>query len=202
MIGTAQPSGDALDVRLSATGEPLIKPDACALINDQEITAMLPGASNITREPRRITYLPHLETGPNGLPSIGSSEDLPRGGCVTQFDLPGGYYAVGWIRVYVPAISTPEAIAQYYADRKQYDATYSTNLGIEDLGRIWGAEECYVDDIDGVNCRLGHVFFEASTATNAWRIGQDDYEDSAMRDRSWRDRVLPLMVTTLVAKMS
>lgn len=166
-------------------------PDACTLLSDDEITAILPQATEVKREPQKITLwsMPRVEA--DGTVTPGVNMELPAGGCQYTLTLPSEYslHGNGWLKVELPAISDEESITSYYEKEKQ---GAGGSPGYSEVGSAWGAQECYAHAAGGVadaSCRQGRFFFEIRSGS------------TGVSDEVWRDKVISQVVRTLVEQM-
>ena len=188
-FGSAQPSGQR--ITLPSASDPGLPgaqwPDACTLLSDAEVKAVLPQAEDFTREKqsltlRRIDFLK---------PENSTTEEIPAAGCDIWFRLPDDYDGRNAnIDLFVLRIAGPSVIEKEYRDdRKDKSA-------IQELGRSWGADDCYSDRISegtspNVHCRLGRYYFRVSGHGPNGRLTNQDYTD----------KVLSQVVQTLAARM-
>ncbi|QKW07528.1 hypothetical protein HUT18_15205 [Streptomyces sp. NA04227] len=209
-FGAAKPAGDRLGLTPPAGASlPLAQwPDGCKLLTDAEVTAILPQAENVEREPVKVTILnfdPLSEAAP------GTTGDVPSGGCKFTFDLPGNSGGASSATVTVTALADASLTAQKYDEDKQDD---SSEKGFKDLNSSWGAESCYL--FEGpigaeITCRQGPYVFELDGSSHAEGLAPNPGPDAkpsenlaaaAKREQVWTDKVLSQVARTVAARMS
>lgn len=176
-FGAAAPSGAAITAELPATTRNW--PDACTLLSDAEITAILPQATHLTRTPQTVQLVDE------------SVRDVAQGGCLFSFALPDLPASTGNAKISLTLSSIGEAtdVAAYYADRKRFSA--------DPVAPQWGAVECTYGKIleSSVSCHHGNFAFAVSGDSTAAGL------DGPAHFQIWRDRVTAEVVRTLVARM-
>ncbi|MFE0104945.1 hypothetical protein [Streptomyces sp. NPDC059009] len=210
----AKPAGDKLGFR-PTPGSPVTLsqwPDACKLMTDGEIRAILPQAKEFERKPVKVTILnmdPLSEAAP------GTTGDVPRGGCEFGFALPskgGDSSRNSSVSITVTAIADPAAVKKRYLEDKKGD---SKKKGFTDLGDSWGVEGCYavqnsVSDT-GADCYQGPYLFEVGGSSWADGVAPQPGADAEpaeniaavkKRARTWQTKVLAESVRTVGARMS
>ncbi|MEU4547646.1 hypothetical protein [Nonomuraea dietziae] len=201
-VGSARPAGGALGLR-AESGQYLPGdqwPDACQLLTDEELKAILPQAEEVSRRPRglNLTEIPDFLTGKGG-----GTEHIAKAGCDLGFKLPDDYDAPNSaISIMVNAIADPALAAKAYRQGKEQDDKIG---GVVELGEEWEAEECYSSQPTAgsqmrVSCHTGQYYFETWGHTGAELAGADAY--SAASSEAFRDRVLSQVVRTLVVTMA
>ncbi|MET9215507.1 MULTISPECIES: hypothetical protein [unclassified Nocardia] len=176
-FGAAAPAAVPITVTLPATVDNW--PDACAVLTDAEITAILPQATNLKRAPQTVQLLDE------------SVRNIAQGGCQFTFDLPDLPASSGNAKITVMFSSVGEesAVAAYYADTKRFTG--------DPVAPEWGATECTYGKIieSTVACHRGNFAFAVSGDSSVGGL------DSPAHFQIWRDEVTAEIVRTLVARM-
>ncbi|MFD8589068.1 hypothetical protein ACFV1B_05905 [Streptomyces sp. NPDC059637] len=199
-FGSAKPSGARLDAQPPQGGSlPVAQwPDACEVLGEEEIRAILPQAENFDRKPVKVTV---LNFNPLAEPDPGTTGDVPKGGCETGFRLPDEYESErnSSIGVVFRTVADPALVAEAYAEDRESEAEKAGRGAEEfqDLGDSLGPEGCFVKWSDQLVCHQGPYEFEVSGSSTADGVG--GYEES---DRNWREKVLTEVVRTLSARMA
>ncbi|MBF6062025.1 hypothetical protein IU500_19250 [Nocardia terpenica] len=195
-FGAAQPSGTKLSVH-APVGDYLPTaqwPNGCTLISDDELKAILPQASDFSRQERALDLT-------SGIGFKSSTEHVPSAGCYIKFRLPAKSDGTNTsVNLMVLGIGDPALVkAQLHDDLRA--ATDPTTVGT-----AWGGDECYSERFTlGVtnpkaDCAAGQFDFEVSVYSNA-----DYFERKGFHDNSGlqelHDKVLPQVVRTVTAKM-
>ncbi|CAM5301410.1 hypothetical protein SAVIM338S_00450 [Streptomyces avidinii] len=213
-FGSARPAGANLGIRPEAGSVVLLSqwPDACELVSDEEVRAILPQAKRIERKPVNVTILnmnPLVETRP------GTTGEVPRGGCEFEFALPsksGDTVTNSDFTVTVTALAEPALTTESHEDDKNSDAT---EKGFKDLAASWGAEDCYSvgEGLSSVvaHCRQGPFLFKVRGSSRAEGVSPgpakgakaaENIEAEKKRRQVWTDKVLPEVVRTVSARMA
>ncbi|MEV4064563.1 hypothetical protein [Nonomuraea dietziae] len=201
-VGSARPTGGALGLR-TEPGRYLQGdrwPDACHLLTDGELKAVLPQAEEVSRKPRglNLTEIPDFLTGKGG-----GTEHIAKAGCDLGFKLPDDYDAPNSaISIMVNAIADPALAAKAYRQGKAQDDKIG---GVVELGKEWGAKDCYSSKPTAgsqmrVSCHTGQYYFETWGHTSAELAGAE--ASSAASSETFRDKVLSQVVRTLLAKLA
>ncbi|MEU8892548.1 hypothetical protein [Streptomyces sp. NPDC048442] len=199
-FASAKPSGARLDAQPPQGGSlPLAQwPDACGVLAEEEIRAILPQAENFTREPINVTIInfnPLQESAP------GTTGDVPKGGCKTGFKLPDEYESEqnSNIRVVFKSLADPALVAEGYAKDRKYEEKDGRGdvEKFRDLGASLGPTGCFLQDSAQLVCHQGPYEFEVSGSSTADGVGE--YKES---DKNWRQKVLTEVVRTLSARMA
>ncbi|MEU8703792.1 hypothetical protein [Streptomyces sp. NPDC048565] len=161
-------------------------PDACSLVNQEEVEAILPDAKEIKQESRRISALSAKEFAADS--SWKESDSSEFGQCLYSMRLPGETYAATQFWVRIEAVADPKLIAGYQ-DR--------VAAGIKAQGAS-GADHCVITGLSegSWNCRKGPLLFTVGGQSSAVFKGV-----SAPAPFIWRDDVLPEFVRTIAAKI-
>jgi len=184
-FGAAAPSGEPIEVRVPKSGVAKARrwPNACTFLTDEEIVAILPQATEITREP-----------GPVDVQDGGTAK---RGVCDYEFTLPGDEGKRSIIRVAVAAVAAPEIVEQHFTDVATQLAQDSDKL--QEIGPQLGAQNCVVafsgTDIHNV-CHDGPLTFEVRGASFMSQV--DPSEETRL---SWANEVLAEVIKTIAAKV-
>lgn len=213
-FGSARPAGGTLGLHPEAGSVvPLSEwPDACELVSDEEVRAILPQAKRIERKPVKVTILnmnPLAEARP------GTTGDVPRGGCEFAFALPGRSGDSGSnssFTVTVTALADPALIAESHQDDKKSDGA---EKGFTDQAASWGAQDCYTvgEELSPAvaHCRQGPYLFEVGGSSRAEGVSPapgpgakaaENIEAEKKRRQVWADKVLPEVVRTVGARMA
>ncbi|MEO3782073.1 hypothetical protein ABGB12_01995 [Actinocorallia sp. B10E7] len=185
-FGAAQPSGEKLDLpsggRSGLPGEQW--PDACELVDDAELKAILPQAEKIERERQSLT-LHKVDFLGGGF----DTEEIPAAGCQIDLRLPDDYDGVNtFITFSMRQIADPSVIREEYREDRGRDRDETQSLGTS-----WGADECHAEKsgLRSVYCRLGQYYFEIRGRGPSSRITEQDFTD----------KVLSQIVQTVTARM-
>jgi hypothetical protein len=195
-VGAARPSGDPLgldparDEIVNATSWP----DACEFLSDDEITAILPQASAITREPTPVEVIDINLMGDGS-----QSGTAHAGACTYDIELPGSDVTSS-IDVETVAVAHPKLIKQHFAEEKADAEDTAGDPPVVHGGEL-GADACYstpaANTVDTYTCRSGPLMFTVWGQTFATfkDVAQDQTE------RHWQDRVLPEVIKTVAARV-
>ncbi|WP_330328719.1 hypothetical protein OHS33_02480 [Streptomyces sp. NBC_00536] len=200
-FGAAKPSG----ARLSAqpprgASVPLAQwPNACEVLGDEEVRAILPQAKDFQREPVKVTV---LNFNPMAKSDPGTTGDVPAGGCKTEFSLPAKYKGKhnSYIRIVFKAVADPALVDAAYTEDRDDEAKRAAGdtKKFRDLGNSLGAAGCYTKSLTTTMiCHQGPYQFEVGGMSTADGVGK--YPDS---DENWRAKVLTEVVRTLSARMA
>ncbi|MDG4859561.1 hypothetical protein P8605_15610 [Streptomyces sp. T-3] len=199
-FGSAKSSGDPLAAQpAQGSSLPLDQwPNACKVLSDKEIRAILPQATDFEREPVKVTI---LNFNPLSEPDPGTTGDVPAGGCEFKFGLPSEYESEhnSSVKVTFTAIADPSLVRENYTedrdDARKDAGQYKKKF--QDLGKSLGTEGCYLPDVsDGPVCHQGPYQFEVSGMSTADGVGE--YPKA---DENWSKKVLTEVVRTLSARM-
>ncbi|MFI5801287.1 hypothetical protein [Streptomyces sp. NPDC051561] len=198
-FGTAKPSGPRLDAQAPKGGAlPLAQwPDACEVLLEDEVRAILPQAKDFEREPIKVSVLnfnPLAESAP------GTTGDVPKGGCEVEFGLPAEYVSKQNSRITLvfQGLADPALVAEGYAKDRAYEVKHG-GKGPEkfrDLGASLGPKGCFTKGRAGLVCHQGPYEFEVDGSSTADGVGE--YTESP---KNWREKVLVPVVRTLSARM-
>jgi hypothetical protein len=190
-VGKATSRGTSADVPTLTDGKILPAdewPDACGLVTQQDITAILPDAEEIKQEYRPVPVLSIKEFRADS--SWKESNRSKYGECAYVMRLPGETFSAtqAWIRI--DAVADPKLIAGYFEH-----AAPGTNPG----GSVYGADKCVMAYPTDQNwtCRKGAVMFTVGGQTTATFEGQQDAAPFA-----WRDKVTPELIRAAAAKIA
>ncbi|MET9700986.1 hypothetical protein ABZY31_29300 [Streptomyces sp. NPDC006529] len=200
-FGSAKPSGARLEARPAAGRSlPIAQwPNACEVLSDEEIRAILPQAKDFERRPVKVTI---INFNPLQKSEPGTTGDVPAGGCETEFALPAKYKAKhnSKVRIVFKTVADAALVADAYAedrDKEAKEAGQDTKK-FRDLQGSLGAAGCYTEDTtNNLICHQGPYEFEVSGMSTADGVGK--YPDS---EENWRDKVLTEVVRTLSARMT
>jgi hypothetical protein len=211
--GAAKPAGDRLGLRAPPGSVVTLSqwPDACNLVTDPEIRAILPQATDIERKPVMVTvsnFNPLRQADP------GTTGEVPRGGCEFEFALPTGGDSTSYnssFTVTVTAVADPAVVASRYLEDKSGDSQKS---GFKDLAASWGTQGCYStgDGLSaGANCYQGPYLFDVGGSSWADGVAPKPDPDATaaeniaaekQRQQIWADKVLSQVTRTVAARMS
>lgn len=189
--GKPAPSGQ---VPISASGRQVVPasrwPDACTLLSDKEIQALLPQATRVRR-----TYLqsdadlPFIEARPRAAPSTFTA---PHGGCVFSFVIPGG---AGTLSVKINGVGGPRLVGRAYADRLR-SARESDHP--RRVSASAGPQACFREspDTSNIDCRQGPLLFTASGEGVAYKSGTSADLDA------WTTHAVVPAAATVAAKIT
>lgn len=201
-FGAAQPSGPKLAAQPAQNGSlPLAQwPNACEVLSDTEIRAILPQATDFQRDPVKVTI---INFNPLSEAPADTTGDVPAGGCEFKFGLPSEYESEhnSSVKVTFTAIADPALVRQNYAedlkDARERAAKGTYKKEFRDLGSSLGTEGCFLPDVsDGPTCHQGAYQFEVSGLSTADGVGE--YPQS---ERNWSEKVLTQVVRTLGPRM-
>lgn len=203
-VGAARPSGAplSLDISRNEVVNPLEWPDACELLTDDEIIAILPPAEDITRQATPVEVL-----------DFGLMADNPGGGtansgsCAYEMKLPGDDNVTSSIDITIVGVAHPKLIKRHFAEEKNKAKQDATSVDADppvDHGADLGADACYTTAPATTNgsstgtttCRSGPLMFEVWGQTFA--TFADVPDDAA--GQHWQDRVVPEVIKTVAAK--
>ncbi len=202
-FGTAKPSGPRLDAQAPKGGSlPLAQwPDACEVLREEEIRAILPQAKDFQRDPIKVSV---LNFNPLAKPAPGTTGDVPKGGCETGFGLPSTYESKQNSRITIvfQGLADPALVAEEYAEDLAYEVengAKSSAKGAEpfkDFKASLGPAGCFTKGSSGLVCHQGPYAFEVDGSSTADGVGP--YAESR---KNWREKVLIPVVRTLSARM-
>lgn len=161
-------------------------PDACTLVDQEDVKAILPDAEDIQQEQRRV-YAPSIKDFAADRAWKGS-DSAESGQCDYDMRLPGERYRATHVWIRVDAVASPKLIAGYYKAVAP-DANIKGN----------GADLCVINGLfDGSRtCRKGALMFTVGGQTTTTFDGQSDAAPFV-----WRDKVAPQFVTTVTEKVT
>ncbi|MER6100402.1 hypothetical protein ABT154_32045 [Streptomyces sp. NPDC001728] len=199
-FGSAGPSGPKLVAQPARGGSlPVAQwPNACEVLSEDEIRAILPQATGFAREPVKVTLMNFNPLEPS---APGTTGDVAAGGCTYKFGLPSAYKSErnSSIRLTFTAIADPALVRQSYAEdlaEAREEAT-RRNREFRDLGTSLGAAGCFQPDVsDGPTCHRGPYQFEVDGMSTADGVGE--YAES---DKNWSAKVLTEVVRTVSARI-
>lgn len=197
-VGTAAPSGPLLDIHVPPGTElPGAQwPDACILLSDPELRAILPQATGFTRRPLPADLFGFT----NGRMDM-HKDHVPRAGCGLGFRLPSPYgpnpaerNIDSYVKVWVLGIVDPNLIGELYDSGRDHERVTT------DVGNAWGADACYTWHDQGglmgdntVNCRKGQYYFQVEL-----HYYLSDFPGGIQNF----GRILPEVVQTVSSKMN
>jgi hypothetical protein len=197
-FGTARPGGAQLAI---APGEDEVIvaekwPSACRLLTDEEITALLPQATDIERVPTPVKIISILQKDQNST--------APEGECSYKFWLKGATIeeAVSSIIVSIRAVADPALVEAHYAERLAADRKRTDQAKAEDHGDRYGPQACYgwVDSLSTLVCRQGPMVFEIRGFGSGTFAGVPTA--AAAKAAHWRDRVEGPVAQLIAAKVT
>lgn len=186
-VGQAKPNGRKVLVVTQAGKlvSPERWPDACRLLDDEEIRAILPEAQKI-------------DSRPYGVNTLGSTEPVPTnsrfvqayasdGACRWAVTLTGDFAPRAVIGLRLRAVGDPELLRKQFEFWRHFHTQASTPSGVKG---------CYLEVLAHTTwvCQQGAVLFEVTGETTAdWA----EMKTSAQ----WENKVLPMVATTVAAKV-
>lgn len=211
--GSARPAGDTLGLRPPEGSALALSewPDACKLVTEAELQAIVPQATALEHEPVKLTIMnfnPLAEAGP------GTTGDVDRGGCKFDFHLPDhgdDEFTNSHFTVVVTAIADPALVEKSYREDKDGDGT---EKGFTDLADSWGAQDCYstaAAGTDKVMCLQGPYVFEVDGETSSAGVvdmpdpgakASENLAAAAERRKLWKEKVLTEVTRTVAARLS
>ncbi|MEU6664321.1 hypothetical protein [Streptomyces sp. NPDC046821] len=212
-FGSAAPAGDKLGLQPPSGAAVALAqwPDACKLVTDGELSAVLPQSKSVERKPVKVSI---INFNPLADAAPGTTGDVPRGGCEFDFHLPGTTgddVRNSNFTVTVTAVADPALVADKYREDKKDDGT---KKGFKDLTGSWGAQDCYsVDSVLSaeVTCMQGAYEFEVGGSSYAEGLVKQPGPDAkpaenlaaaAERKQLWTDKVLSQVTRTVAARMA
>lgn len=190
-VGKAPSQGPTANVPTLKDGKILPAnewPDACSLVTQEDIAAILPDAEDIQQAGRPVSALSIKDFRADS--SWKESNRAPYGECDYVMRLPGETYSAtqAWIRI--DAVADPKLIADYF--ERGAPGTNSSE-GTD------GADKCVMAFALDQNwtCRKGPLLFTVGGQTTATFEGMPD---AAPFD--WRDKVTPELVRAVTAKVT
>lgn len=166
--GKPAPSGT---LPISASGRQVVTadkwPDACSLLSDGEIRALLPQATRITRKPEKNSASSSFLKGPR---EKDRTAVAPRGSCEYGFRLANATEPIDDNNIYVRimGIGGPRLVRRAY---DQWLATMregsSQKNSIQRLGSSAGPEECFLfrNGTSELTCRQGPLLYATGGLT-------------------------------------
>ncbi|WP_344547257.1 hypothetical protein [Actinomadura fulvescens] len=190
-IGRAGPAGNAITLPDLRNGRILpgnLWPSACQLVDQRDVTAILPEAEQIQQQPG-LLYLKSIKEFAAD-PEWNPNDRAEAGRCQYSMKLPGETYAATQLWVHIHAIADPDVIKRYYAAQVLGGA--GTNQGDH------GADYCVLAGLSEGTwlCRKGPVLFSVGGQTTVAFKGKP-----APAPFVWRDDVNPLIVETVAARI-
>lgn len=199
-FGSARP-GPAIALPAPAKGDviPADKwPGVCRFLSDEEITALLPQATDIVRKPKVVSVLTLDDE---------QRAKAPEGACTFQFWLKGATNEeiTSSVDVGISGLADPEVVAAHYtetlaADRKRKDRTQ-----VEDYGARLGPEACYSyltgSYFHTLVCRQGPLVFHVDGIGFGTFPGVPE-GDLPASGKHWRDKVQAPVAGVIAAKIS
>lgn len=162
-------------------------PDACSLVTQEDIAAILPDAEEIQQADRPLAAQSIKEFRADS--SWKPSNRSESGECDYVMRLPGERYSAtqAWIRI--DAVADPKLIARYF------ESGAPGTPG----GRTDGADKCVMAFALDQNwtCRKGPLLFTVGGQTTATFEGMPDAAPFA-----WRDKVTPELIRAVGAKFT
>lgn len=185
--GQALGSGKKFPVRIGANGleSPKLWPDACKMLTDKEIRAVVPNVTRISRVGQHAGFLSGGET-----PHYSN--------CDYKISRPGDPYPnmPSTITVDLQGVAAPQVIRQQYEPEKSQQAKIAKKYPdqYKDYGTSLGGANCFWDGNE-IQCIKGHF--------NFWVLGQQVTSGNSLKaNKQWREEVLTRVIKTLAAKMS
>ncbi|WP_411082257.1 hypothetical protein [Streptomyces sp. cmx-18-6] len=211
--GAAEPAGDTLGLRPPEGSAIALSqwPDACKLVTEAELQAVLPQAKAIKHEPVKLTitnFNPLTQAPP------GTTGDVPRGGCKYDFHLPDhgdDEFGNSHFTVVVTSVADAGLVKERYREDKDRD---EKEKGFVDLADSWGAQDCYNVEASfqgKVTCLQGTYLFEVDGDTSAAGVLEMPPTDATAaenraavekRRKLWTEKVLSEITRTIAARLS
>ncbi|MDI3406188.1 hypothetical protein [Streptomyces cavernicola] len=160
-------------------------PNACALVTQEDVEAILPDAEEIREEPPLGVYTPSIKEFAADS-SWKESENATYGRCEYVMELPGETFTATRVWVRVDAVADPELIARYFD--KAAPVSHQ-RFGTDGCANDGGLEDSWT-------CRKGPLMFTVGGQTTATFEGRMDATPTA-----WRDDVGPEFVRAVAAKL-
>ncbi|MFB6632887.1 hypothetical protein ACFCWY_23630 [Streptomyces sp. NPDC056362] len=151
-FGAAKPSGPKLAARPPANASLRLDqwPNACEVLSDDEIRAVLPQATGFERDPVKVTI---IDFDPLSAAAPGTTGDVPAGGCEIRFGLPSAYESAhnSSVRVTFTAVADAALVARHYAedleDARKRAGEGTSRKEFRDLGTSLGTDGCFLPDV-------------------------------------------------------
>jgi len=189
--GKAAPSGH---VPINASGRQVVPagewPDACGLLSDKEIRALLPQAGGIRRQYQQsIADEPFISARP-GAPD--STFTAPHGGCVFSFAIPRG---AGTLAVAIHGVGGPGLVRRAYAERLKSAREDDHPRRVSAQA---GPQTCFRESpqTSNVECRQGPILFGTSGSGVAAGAGTSADLDA------WTTHAVIPAAATIAAKIA
>jgi hypothetical protein len=213
-FGSAKPAGEKLGLQPQRGSAVALSqwPDACKLVTDPEILAILPQAKDFERTPVKVTV---TNFNPLNAADPSTVGDVPQGGCKFEFALPAGDDQPARnssLSVIVTAAADPALVGARYLEDKKKEA--GRDNGFKDLAVSWGTQGCYSygsGPSGTADCYQGSYLFEVGGWSSAEGLapipgpdatGNESLAAEKQRYKNWVDKVLSQVVRTVAARMS
>ncbi|MDQ8703911.1 hypothetical protein RCO28_15620 [Streptomyces sp. LHD-70] len=160
-------------------------PEACRLVTQDDVEAILPDAEEIREEPPLHVYAPSIKEFAADS-SWKESDRAENGRCEYVMELPGETFAATRVWVRVDAVADPGLIAGYF-DKVALIA--HERFGTDACANDGGLDDSWT-------CRKGPLMFTVGGQTTATFEGRMDASPAF-----WRDKVGPAFVRAVAAKL-
>jgi len=164
-------------------------PDACRLLSDHDVKAVLPDATDVETAPLSVSTRTVEEFRAD--PSSREDEYQQSGRCTHSLQLPGERVNSSTVvRFRIVAVGDPDLIARYHRNQQ-----LGRGAGVGGTPRP-SVDECYLGDLYGAElvCRRGPVMFELGGSTT---VLFREWGGTSV----WRDEVLGRFATSAGAKL-
>ncbi|MGP4027471.1 hypothetical protein [Actinomadura sp. 3N407] len=201
---TGPPRPDGREIRITVTTgritPPTRWPDACSLLTEDELLAVLPSAEDVETWP--VTENPFYSSSVPGGKAV-NEQPVRNGRCIYKMEFPVYYNnaritGTGEFSIALKGVGDPRVTARVHADRK-------ASLGASQVGEIGvDGADCYLETGPGnaprigfVVCRKGPVLFSIERAG----FRKVDLEGDEDLDEAVRERVLAPVAETVAADL-
>ncbi len=178
----------SFDVPLGPDGQsdPEDWPDACTMLTDAEIKAIVPGVTRIGRKGQHGGFLGGGET-PH---YVECSHEISRP--TDAYDLPSK------IIVILRDVAAPNAIKKQYEQHRQSQERISEKYPDQyrNYGPQFGADDCYSSG-SSLECHTGKFLFQVAGNPAT----QENEDDPRHAREEWQEETLTAVARTLSAKM-
>jgi hypothetical protein len=200
-FGVAMPAAERIELPTPPDGGVIPAgrwPGACAFLTDDEITALLPQATDIERKPKVVSVLTLDKE---------QRAQAAEGECAFQFWLKDATVAgiTSSVSVGIQGVADPAVISRHYGETLAADRKRTDRSPVEDLGDRFGPEACYswVSSVSFFTlvCREGPMIFQVTGGGYGTFPGVPD-GDQAAQGKHWRDKVQGPAAGLVAAKLS
>jgi hypothetical protein len=187
-LGQARPNGQVrVDTEPGQIVRPADWPDACLLIGEADVKAILPQATEVRQTPMIVwpTTIDQFAQSPEDA----EPEYASTGACLYKFQLPGEQTDLSRVLVQIEAVADPDLLARYFDTRVHTTVEQSLESPPRDV------DDCRLVDgyLSDHICRKGPVMFRLTGHTTVAFNGQPETTIFSF----WRDEVMPQFATNV-----